>query len=615
MSNEDKRNTSPIRPRRGGGPHSMSMPVEKAKDFKGTLKRLGQYLKPDLIKLSFVVVFAIIATIFTIIAPNILGDVTTEIYKGFFSPFGIDKDAIIKLIQYLAFLYVLSAVFSYMQNFIMVGVTQNTVFRMRRDIKNKLIKLPLKYYDSKTHGEIMSRVTNDVDTVGSTMQQGMNNLVTAVVTIIGVLIMMLRISWIMTLVALLTLPLSILFIKPIIKRSQKYFKGQQKILGNLNGHIEEMYSGHQIIKAFGKEKESVETFNKINKELKNVAWKAAFMSGIIMPVINLINNIIYVLISVVGAVLFINGKIEFGNIQSFIQYVRLFSQPISNVASVSNMIQSTVAAAERVFELLDEKEESQQITTTQQFNDVQGDIDIEHLAFQYTPEKELIKDFNLHVNKGQTIAIVGPTGAGKTTLVNLLLRFYDSQKGDIKIDNKSIYKAHRDDVRQAFGMVLQDTWLFKGSIKDNIHYGKLDATDEEIERAAKIANVDHFIRTLKDGYDTIINEEGTNISQGQKQLITIARALLANPKILILDEATSSVDTRTESYIQNAMLKLMEGRTNFVIAHRLSTIKNASNILVMNDGDIIETGNHQQLMEKKGFYYNLYNSQFNNPVD
>ncbi len=598
-------------PRPHGGAMGMSVSVEKAKDFKGSLKRLAKYLGPERFKIISVVIFSIAATIFTIISPDLLGNITTEIYKGIFSPSGVNMDEVVRLIKVLAFLYVFSSVFSYIQNFIMVGVTQNTVFRMRKDIKDKLSRLPLKYYDSKTHGELLSRVTNDVDTVGSTMQQSLNNLLTSVVMIVGVLVMMLRISWVMTLVALITLPLSIFLIRPIVKRSQKYFKAQQKTLGDLNGHIEEMYSAHPIVKAFGKEKDSLETFDNVNKELKNVGWKAMFMTGIIMPVINLVNNIVYVLISVVGAVLFINGKIEFGNIQSFIQYVRLFSQPISNVASVSNLIQSTIAASERVFELLDEEEEFDISAENQIFTDAHGDVTIKNIAFSYRKDQPLITDFSIHVNQGETIAIVGPTGAGKTTLVNLLLRFYDVQKGDILIDNKSIFTTSRSDVRSVYGMVLQDTWLFNGTIKDNIRYGRLDATDEEIINAAKIANVDHFIRTLKDGYDTVINEEGTNISQGQKQLITIARAILANPKILILDEATSSVDTRTESYIQNAMLNLMEGRTNFVIAHRLSTIKNATNILVMNNGSIIEQGNHQELMAQKGFYYDLYNSQFN----
>ncbi len=612
MSNDKKQQNRGSRPH--GGPMGMAMSVQKAKNFKGTLKRLINYLRPDLPKIIIVVIFSIASMVFTIISPRVLGDITTEIYKGFFSPQGVDFAPINDLLTYLSVLYVLSALFAYIQNFVMVGVTQNTVFRMRKDIKEKLRKLPLKYYDSKTHGELLSRVTNDVDTVGSTMQQGLNNLVTAIVMIIGVLYMMLTISVTMTLVALITLPLSFFLIKPIVKRSQKYFKAQQKTLGDLNGHIEEMYSGHQIIKAFGKEEGSIETFTGINKELKHAAWRAAFMSGIIMPIINLVNNIIYVLISVVGAILFINGAIEIGNIQSFIQYIRLFSQPISNVASVSNLIQSTVAAAERVFELLDEEEESRQ-EDSNIFNDVVGHVTIDHIAFSYKEGQNLITDFSVDVKEGETIAIVGPTGAGKTTLVNLLLRFYDAQSGDIRIDGKSIYDASRSDVRQAFGMVLQDTWLFKGTIMDNIRYGKLEASDEDVYNAASIANVDHFIRTLKDGYQTIINEEANNISQGQKQLITIARALLANPRILILDEATSSVDTRTESYIQNAMLKLMKGRTNFVIAHRLSTIKNANHILVMNDGDIIETGSHSELLAKEGFYFNLYNAQFNKTLE
>lgn len=612
---ENKPRTGGGRPH--GGPGGMSAPVQKAKNFKASLKRLIEYLRPDLAKIIIVLIFSVASMVFTIWAPNILGDITNEIYLPFSNLqqdstnlTRINFGAIETLALQLIFLYIFSTIFAYLQNYIMVGVTQNTVYRMRRDIKSKLNKLPLKYYDSQTHGELISRVTNDVDTVGSTMQQGLNNFVTAIVMILGVLFMMLRISWVMTLVALVTLPLSMGLILPIVKRSQRYFKGQQKNLGRLNGHIEEMYSGHQIIKAYGKEYDSLETFGTINKDLQTSAWKAAFMSGIIMPVINLVNNLIYVLVIIVGTVQFINGKITFGNIASFIQYVRLFSQPIANVASVSNLVQSTIAAAERVFELLDEEEELEPIENQNLFDDAHGTVEIKNIKFQYKEDVPLIKDFSAKVEQGQTIAIVGPTGAGKTTLVNLLLRFYDIQKGDILIDNKSVYDTSRHDVRQAFGMVLQDTWLFKGTIKDNIRYGKLDATDEEITEAAKIANVDHFVRTLRHGYDTIINEDANNISQGQKQLITIARAILANPQILILDEATSSVDTRTEQYIQNAMLKLMEGRTNFVIAHRLSTIKNASTILVMNHGDIIETGNHESLMNEKGFYYELYQSQF-----
>lgn len=612
----ERKPTNTGTPRRRGGPMGMAAPVVKAKDFKGTLKQLVRYLRPDLYKIIVVILFSIASMVFVIWSPNVLGDITNEIYKPFDvlrttgAVTSIDLTVIVNLAIKLVVFYVLSAIFAYIQNYIMVGVTQNTVYRMRRDIKTKLTKLPLKYYDDHEYGDVLSRVTNDVDTVGSTMQQGLNNFVTAIVMILGVLFMMLRISWVMTLVALITVPLSVFLIIPIVKRSQKHFKGQQKHIGRLNGHIEEMYSGHQIVKAYGKEEDSLVKFDGINKDLQTSAWKAAFMSGIIMPVIQLVNNIVYVLIVIVGTVQFINGKINFGNIASFIQYVRLFSQPISNVASVSNLIQSTIAAAERVFELLDEDEELEPGVNQNLFTDTNGTVEVKHIAFQYKEDVPLIKDFNVKVKQGDTIAIVGPTGAGKTTLVNLLLRFYDVQKGDILIDGKSVYDTSRDDVRQAFGMVLQDTWLFKGTVKDNIRYGKLDATDEEVYEAAKIANVDHFIRTLKEGYDTIINEDANNISQGQKQLLTIARALLANPRILILDEATSSVDTRTEQYIQNAMLKLMKGRTNFVIAHRLSTIKNASNILVMNHGDIIETGNHESLMAAKGFYYDLYQSQF-----
>jgi ATP-binding cassette subfamily B multidrug efflux pump len=608
----EKRQSAPRRSH--GGPHGMAMSVEKAKDFKGTLRKLIKYLEPDLLKIGVVVVFAVGAMMFTIIAPKILGNITTEIYLSFVQlQQGVQVDVIGKIspmILTLIILYVGSALFAYVQNFVMVGVTQNTVYRLRRDVKDKLTRLPLKYYDEHSYGDTLSRVTNDVDTIGSTLQQGLNNFVTAIVVIIGVLIYMFSINWILTLVALITLPLSAIFIAPIIKRSQKYFKAQQKEIGDLNGHIEEMFSSHQIVKAYGKEEDSLVAFESINRRLHVAAWRASFMSGIIMPVINLVNNIVYVLIVVVGAVLLVSGNILIGDIQSFITYVRLFSQPISNVAGISNLIQSTIAASERVFELLEESDESYSENKRTFEKDINGDVTIKNLAFSYKEDKPLITNLNVSARSGETVAIVGPTGAGKTTLVNLLLRFYDTQNGDILIDGQSIYETSREDVRSAFGMVLQDTWLFKGTIMENIRYGKLDATDDEVIEAAKIADVDHFIRTLKDGYQTIINEEASNISQGQKQLITIARAVLADPAIMILDEATSSVDTRTEQYIQNSMLKLMHGRTNFVIAHRLSTIKNASKILVMDNGDIVETGTHQELLEAKGFYHDLYHAQF-----
>ncbi|MEW9094925.1 MAG: ABC transporter ATP-binding protein [Clostridiaceae bacterium] len=597
-----------------GGP-AMGMPVEKAKDFKGTLKRLLGYLKPLKFQLIAVFIMAILSTTFTILSPDILGKVTTTLFNGIVERFkvpntAIDFDYIYRTLAILAALYISSAFFAYIQQYIMAGVAQKTVLNMRKDVNEKLSRLPLKFFDSHTHGEILSRVTNDVDNISSTLQQSITQLITSVITIVGIIIMMFRISPIMTLITFITLPLSVIITKGVASRSQKFFKEQQKSLGELNGHVEEMYTGHKIVKAFGHESKSIQEFNKINEELYESGWKAQFISGIIMPLITFVNNIGYVFVSVVGGILVTKKAIEIGHIQAFIQYSKQFTQPIVQTANIANIIQSTIASAERVFELLDEEEEIPDSEDVKVIEFPSGNVKFENVDFGYKEGVTLIEDMNIDVSEGQTIAIVGPTGAGKTTLVNLLMRFYEINDGKITIDGVDIRELKREDLRSVFGMVLQDTWLFNGSIKDNIAYGREGASEEEIIRAAKAAHADHFIRTLPEGYDTILNEEASNISQGQKQLLTIARAILADPVILILDEATSSVDTRTEVYIQRAMTELMKGRTSFVIAHRLSTIRDADLILVMNNGSIIEKGNHDKLLAKGGFYADLYNSQF-----
>lgn len=590
--------------------------VEKAKDFKGTLKRLIKYLNHYKKSIILVFVAAILSALFSIVSPKILGQATTKIFEGVMLKVkgvpggGIDFNAIGTILILLIVLYVISSIFNYMQQYIIAGVAQKTVYDMRRDVYDKLNKLPLKFFDRHTHGEILSRVTNDIDNISSTLQQSMTQLITSIVTIVGVIIMMLTISPLMTLVTVITLPLGVLFVKPIISRSQSYFIKQQQSIGELNGHVEEMYTGHEIIKGFNREQEAISDFIVINDRLYENAWRAQFISGIMMPVMNFVSNIGYVLVAVIGGILVTRGRIQIGDIQAFIQYTKQFSQPISQTANIANIIQSTVASAERVFELLDEEELIPDIEDNRALDNPKGRVTFDHVKFGYREDKVLIKDMNLEVNSGQMVAIVGPTGAGKTTLINLLLRFYELNGGKILIDDIDITNMKRSDLRSMFGMVLQDTWLFKGSIKENIAYGKEDATDEQIIQVAKAANAHHFITTLPKGYDTIINEEGSNISQGQKQLLTIARAMISNPKILILDEATSSVDTRTELNIQKAMSKMMEGRTSFVIAHRLSTIKDADIILVMKDGDVIEKGNHNELLAKGGFYADLYNSQF-----
>ncbi|MDU5021052.1 MAG: ABC transporter ATP-binding protein, partial [Clostridiales bacterium] len=565
--------------------------------------------------ITLVIIAAILSSIFSIVSPKILGQATTKIFEGVMlkakGQGGIDFAFIYKVLIILVILYIISSIFNYMQQYIIVSVAQKTVYDMRQDIYNKLNRLPLNYFDTHTYGEVLSKVTNDIDNISSTLQQSMTQLITSIVTIVGVVIMMLTISPIMTLVTVLTIPLGILFVKPIISRSQSYFIKQQNIIGNLNGHIEEVYTGHEIIKSFNREKKSIDTFRDINIKLYENAWKAQFMSGMMMPIMNFVSNIGYVFVSVIGAVLVTKGRIKIGDIQAFIQYTKQFSQPISQTANIANIIQSTVASAERIFELLDEKELIPDIEKSRVIKNPRGKVVFDHVKFGYREDKILIQDMNLEVNPGQKVAIVGPTGAGKTTLINLLLRFYELNGGKILIDDIDIRDMRRSDLRKMFGMVLQDTWLFKGTIRENIAYGKENATKEEIENVARSANANHFIKTLPKGYDTIINEEGSNISQGQKQLLTIARAMISDPKILILDEATSSIDTRTELNIQKAMDEIMVGRTSFVIAHRLSTIKDADIILVMKDGNVIESGNHKELIEKGGFYSELYNSQFN----
>lgn len=607
------------KPKRGmghGGPmgHGMVLDGAKAKDFKGSMKRLLGYLSPMFPRLILIFILAALSTLFMVISPKILGNATNTIVEGVANITkgigGIDFNALAQILMILGAFYILSAFFNYLQQYLMADVAQRTVFTLRSDVNAKLARLPLKYFDSHPHGDVLSTITNDVDNISNTLQQSITQLITSAVTLIGVTLMMFSISSLLTLVILITLPLGVFVIRPIIGRSQKFFSGQQNALGALNGHIEEMYTGHRVVKAFGHEKKSVETFKEINDQLYESGWKAQFMSGLVMPLMGLVNNLGYVVVAVVGGLLAISGRLLIGDIQAFIQYSRQFTQPINQLANIANILQSTVASAERVFEVLDEQEAVAESSVPVQLNNPKGSVTFEHVAFGYEENQLLMKDMNIEVQPGQTIAIVGPTGAGKTTLINLLMRFYEVNSGKIKVDGVDITELSRHDLRQLFGMVLQDTWLFKGTIKDNIAYGKDDATFEEVVAAAKAAHADHFIRTLPQGYNTILNEEASNISQGQKQLLTIARAILANPAILILDEATSSVDTRTESYIQNAMTRLMEGRTNFVIAHRLSTIKDADKILVMKAGTVVEQGTHEELLHQGGLYADLYNSQF-----
>lgn len=600
-------------PRMGKGMHG-GMPGEKAKDFKGTLKKLFSYMSAFKVHMFFVAVFAVGGTIFNIAGPKILGKATTEIFNGLISAVsggsGMDFEKIGKILLMTLGLYLISALFTFIQGLIMTGVSQKTTYRLRKEISEKVNRMPMNYFDTKPVGEILSRVTNDVDTLGQSLNQSATQLITSVTTIIGVLIMMLSISPLMTVVALLILPISVFLLSFVMKHSQKYFRGQQEYLGNVNGQVEEIYSGHNIIKAFNKEKDVIRTFDETNDKLYDSAWKSQFFSGMMMPVMQFIGNLGYVGVAILGGYLTIKNVIEVGDIQSFIQYVRNFTQPIQQVAQVANMLQSTAAASERVFEFLEEEEEEQTVSDPVRVDGLLGNVEFDHVRFGYHPDKIIINDFSAKVKEGQKIAIVGPTGAGKTTMIKLLMRFYDVNSGSVKIDGHDIRDFNRSELRQMFGMVLQDTWLFHGSIMENIRYGKLDASDEEVIRAAKAAHVHRFVQTLPGGYQMELNEEASNVSQGQKQLLTIARAILADPKILILDEATSSVDTRTEVLIQKAMDNLMKGRTSFVIAHRLSTIRDADLILVMKDGDIVEQGNHEELLAADGFYAELYNSQF-----
>lgn len=601
-------------PMGGHGPMKGMGSTEKAKDFKGTMKKLINYMSAFKLQLVFVVIFAIGGTIFTIVGPKILGQATTEIFNGLVSKVsgggGIDFTKIGKILMFTLGLYVISALFSFVQGFIMTGISQKLTYRLRKELSEKINRMPMNYFDTKSHGEVLSRVTNDVDTLSQSLNQSATQLITSVTTIIGVLIMMLSISPLMTLVALLILPISLGLISVIMKKSQKYFRGQQEYLGNVNGQVEEVYGGHNIVKVFNKENDVRADFDETNDKLYESAWKSQFFSGMMMPIMQFVGNLGYVGVAILGGYLTIKNAIQVGDIQSFIQYVRSFTQPIQQVAQVANLLQSTAAASERVFEFLGETEEDQTVEHAVSVDGLEGNVEFKNVHFGYNEDRIIVNDFSARVTEGQKIAIVGPTGAGKTTMIKLLMRFYDVNSGAILVDGHDVRDFNRSELRQMFGMVLQDTWLFHGSIKDNIRYGRLDATDDEVVAAAKAAHAHRFIQTLPHGYDMELNEEASNVSQGQKQLLTIARAILADPKILILDEATSSVDTRTEERIQKAMDNLMKGRTSFVIAHRLSTIRDADLILVMKDGDIIEQGTHEELLADGGFYCNLYNSQF-----
>jgi ATP-binding cassette subfamily B multidrug efflux pump len=614
MSNTKREKRGPM----GGG--MMGGPMgpgggEKAKDFKGTMRTLMSHLAKYKFAILLVIIFAIGSAAFAIVGPKILGNATTEIFNGLVAKItgqggGINFTKIGEILLFLLGLYVVSAIFSFIQGYIMTGVSQKVSYNFRKEISEKINRMPMKYFESRTHGEVLSRVTNDIDTLSQSLNQSMTQVITSITMIIGVLIMMFSISWQMTLVALLILPLSMFLIMSVVKRSQKYFKSQQEYLGHVNGQVEEVYGGLNIVKAFNGEDEVIEEFDQLNGTLYHSAWKSQFLSGMMMPVMTFVGNLGYVAVSILGGYLVIKNTIQVGDIQSFIQYIRSFTQPIAQVAQVANLLQSTAAAAERVFEFLNEEEEDQFVENPAHIEKVEGNVTFEDVQFGYDPDKIIINDFSTTVKQGQKVAIVGPTGAGKTTMIKLLMRFYDVNSGAILVDGHDIRDFNRTELRDLFGMVLQDTWLFNDTIMENIRYGRLDATDEEVIAAAKAAHVDHFIKTLPKGYQMELNEEASNISQGQKQLLTIARAILADPKILILDEATSSVDTRTEIRIQKAMDNLMNGRTSFVIAHRLSTIRDADLILVMKDGDIIEQGNHEDLIAANGFYANLYNSQF-----
>lgn len=614
MSKDTEKTTKS--PRRGPGPRGgANASYEKAKDFGGTMKKLIKHLSQYKILLLLVVLFSVGSAIFSIIGPKILGNATTEIYNGLIgrvtgTSAGIHFDKIAGILLTLLGLYGISMIFSYIQGWIMAGVSQNVTYGLRKDISEKIHRMPLKYFESKTTGEVLSRITNDVDTVSQNLDQSLTQVISSFTLAIGVIIMMFTISPLMTLVTLLIIPFSFIFVMLIVKKSQKYFAEQQEYLGHVNGQVEEIYSGHDVVKLFNGEEKEITKFKEMNKTLYNSAWKSQFLSMMMHPIMMFIGNLGYVVVSILGGWLVIQNRIQVGDILSFTQYVRSFTQPLSQAAQIMNLLQAMAAAAERVFEFLEEEEETPTVSHPVSTKGLKSNITFEHVKFGYRPDQIIIHDFNANIKPGMKVAIVGPTGAGKTTIVKLLMRFYDVNSGAIKVDGHNIKDFDRNDLRSMFGMVLQDTWLYSDTVRENIRYGKLDATDEQVEDAAIAAHVDHFIRTLPDGYDMVINEESDNISGGQKQLLTIARVILNDPQILILDEATSSVDTRTEILIQKAMDHLMEGRTSFIIAHRLSTIRNADLILVMKDGDIIEQGNHEQLLKKNGFYASLYNSQF-----
>ena len=619
---DNKRTTTPTRPSDGprpgrGGPggHMGMMKGDKARDFKGTMSKLLAYLGSYNIGILVVIVFAVASTVFTIIGPKILGRATTKLFEGVMAMIagtgaGIDFDFIGRIILITIALYLVSTIFSFIQGWIMSGIAVDITYRFRKDIAKKINRMPFKYFDNTSQGEVLSRITNDVDTVNQTLNQSLSQIITSVVSVLGVLVMMLTISWKLTLVALTIIPLSAGVVMLIVRQSQKYFTQQQEYLGHVNGHVEEMFGGHLVMKAFNGEANSVEKFEGFNDTLYSSAWKSQFLSGLMMPIMRFVGNLGYVGISILGGYLAIQKAITLGDIQAFIQYVNSFTRPITQIANISNVLQQTAAAAERVFEFLEEEEEIPEVETPVVLDEIKGHVEFQNVQFGYDPEEIIINDFSADVQPGQKIALVGPTGAGKTTMVKLLMRFYDVQKGAIVVDGQNIKDYKREDLRCLFGMVLQDTWLYNDTIMENIRYGRPGASDEEVIQAAKAAHVDHFVRTLSEGYDMVLNEETSNISQGQKQLLTIARAFVTDPSMLILDEATSSVDTRTEVLIQKAMEKLMQGRTSFIIAHRLSTIRNADRILVMNEGDIVEQGNHEELLSKNGFYAELYNSQF-----
>lgn len=614
MSNESNMNSASRPKRPMGGPGRGMAPGEKAKDFKDSIRKMLRYMGKYKIAVVFVMIIAACSTVFSVAGPKVLGKATTALASGLMAKVagtgGIDFTYIGKILLFVLGLYLLSSVLSFIQGWIMTGITQKICYRMRKEITEKINRMPMKYFESRTYGEVLSRITNDVDTLGMGLNQSVTQIITSTATIIGVLVMMLSISPLMTLIALVVLPVSGICVSLVVKKSQKHFITQQEYLGHINGQVEESYGGHLVIKAYNKEEEMISRFNQTNDVLYASAWKSQFLSGIMMPIMQFIGNIGYAAVALSGGMLAIRGIITIGDIQAFIQYVKSFTQPIQQIAQVTNQVQSMAAAAERVFEFLGEKEEDQIVEQPADVTKVVGNVEFDHVSFGYNPDQMIIHDFSAQAAAGQKIAIVGPTGAGKTTMVKLLMRFYDVNSGSIRIDGHDIRDFNRRELRDAFGMVLQDTWLFKGTIMENIRYGRLDATDEDVIEAAKAAHADHFIRTLPGGYEMELNEDASNISQGQKQLLTIARAILADNRILILDEATSSVDTRTEELIQSAMDNLMKGRTSFVIAHRLSTIKNADMILVMKDGDIIEQGNHAELLAKGGFYADLYNSQF-----